>query len=62
MKTDTDGISIANRYLEAKARHSGAWTYALVARDVETLWLWTCNGQWFSWDEATLKTKWDSAQ
>eukprot|EP00971_Amphidinium_carterae_P319360 6347297-Amphidinium_carterae.2 len=27
--------------LEAKARHSGAWTYALVARDVETLWpLW----------------------
>eukprot|EP00971_Amphidinium_carterae_P194627 3862086-Amphidinium_carterae.1 len=39
--TETDGITIANRYLEAKARHSGAWTYALVARDVETLWpLW----------------------
>eukprot|EP00971_Amphidinium_carterae_P080375 1590469-Amphidinium_carterae.1 len=28
-------------YLEAKPRHSGAWTYALGARDVETLWpLW----------------------
>eukprot|EP00971_Amphidinium_carterae_P083046 1642945-Amphidinium_carterae.1 len=39
--TETDGITIANRYLEAEARHSGAWTYALVARDVETLWpLW----------------------
>eukprot|EP00971_Amphidinium_carterae_P053950 1062230-Amphidinium_carterae.1 len=37
--TETDGINIANRHLEAKARHSGAWTYALVARDVETLWL-----------------------
>eukprot|EP00971_Amphidinium_carterae_P319362 6347297-Amphidinium_carterae.4 len=23
---------------------------------------WTCNGQWFSWDEATLRAKWDSAQ
>eukprot|EP00971_Amphidinium_carterae_P083045 1642944-Amphidinium_carterae.1 len=39
--TETDGITVANRHLEAKARHSGAWTYALVARDVETLWpLW----------------------
>eukprot|EP00971_Amphidinium_carterae_P154464 3063363-Amphidinium_carterae.1 len=35
--TETDGITIANRYLEAKARHSGEWTHALVARDVETL-------------------------
>eukprot|EP00971_Amphidinium_carterae_P293015 5817746-Amphidinium_carterae.1 len=41
--TETDGITIANRYLEAKARHSGAWTCALVARDVETRWpLWCC--------------------
>eukprot|EP00971_Amphidinium_carterae_P003741 74101-Amphidinium_carterae.1 len=24
--TETDGITIASRYLEAKARHSGAWT------------------------------------
>eukprot|EP00971_Amphidinium_carterae_P095439 1888284-Amphidinium_carterae.1 len=23
---------------------------------------WTCQGQWFSWDEATLRAKWDSAQ
>eukprot|EP00971_Amphidinium_carterae_P016945 334668-Amphidinium_carterae.1 len=23
---------------------------------------WTCNGQWFSWDEPTLRAKWDSAQ
>eukprot|EP00971_Amphidinium_carterae_P002423 48004-Amphidinium_carterae.1 len=23
---------------------------------------WTCNGQWFSWDEATLRAKWDFAQ
>eukprot|EP00971_Amphidinium_carterae_P182038 3612615-Amphidinium_carterae.1 len=23
---------------------------------------WTCYGQWFSWDEATLRAKWDSAQ
>eukprot|EP00971_Amphidinium_carterae_P119902 2374866-Amphidinium_carterae.1 len=23
---------------------------------------WTCEGQWFSWDEATLRAKWDSAQ
>eukprot|EP00971_Amphidinium_carterae_P205005 4068668-Amphidinium_carterae.1 len=23
---------------------------------------WICNGQWFSWDEATLRAKWDSAQ
>eukprot|EP00971_Amphidinium_carterae_P029589 582151-Amphidinium_carterae.1 len=23
---------------------------------------WTCNGQRFSWDEATLRAKWDSAQ
>eukprot|EP00971_Amphidinium_carterae_P216323 4293950-Amphidinium_carterae.1 len=23
---------------------------------------WTCNGQWFSWDEATLRAKWDSAE
>eukprot|EP00971_Amphidinium_carterae_P068228 1351009-Amphidinium_carterae.1 len=23
---------------------------------------WTCNGQWFFWDEATLRAKWDSAQ
>eukprot|EP00971_Amphidinium_carterae_P191368 3797103-Amphidinium_carterae.1 len=39
--TETDGIRIANRYLDAKARHSGAWTYAFVAREVETLWpLW----------------------
>eukprot|EP00971_Amphidinium_carterae_P229534 4554164-Amphidinium_carterae.1 len=39
--TETDGIRIANRYLDAKARHFGAWTYALVARKVETLWpLW----------------------
>eukprot|EP00971_Amphidinium_carterae_P216681 4301513-Amphidinium_carterae.1 len=37
---ETDGIT--NRYLEAKAKHSGAWTYALVARDVETLWpMWS---------------------
>eukprot|EP00971_Amphidinium_carterae_P089890 1779517-Amphidinium_carterae.1 len=27
--TETDSISTANRYLEAKARHAGAWTYAL---------------------------------
>eukprot|EP00971_Amphidinium_carterae_P141200 2798087-Amphidinium_carterae.2 len=27
--TETDGISIANRYMEAEARHTGAWTYAL---------------------------------
>eukprot|EP00971_Amphidinium_carterae_P153504 3043293-Amphidinium_carterae.2 len=40
--TETDGITIANRYLDAKARHSGAWTYALVARDVEALWLLWC--------------------
>eukprot|EP00971_Amphidinium_carterae_P085617 1694327-Amphidinium_carterae.3 len=23
---------------------------------------WISNGQWFSWDEATLRAKWDSAQ
>eukprot|EP00971_Amphidinium_carterae_P197648 3922675-Amphidinium_carterae.1 len=23
---------------------------------------WICNGQWLSWDEATLRAKWDSAQ
>eukprot|EP00971_Amphidinium_carterae_P204828 4064989-Amphidinium_carterae.3 len=23
---------------------------------------WRCNGQWFSWDKAALKAKWDSAQ
>eukprot|EP00971_Amphidinium_carterae_P057168 1130381-Amphidinium_carterae.2 len=33
--TETDGICIANRYLEAKARHSGLC--AIVARDVD-LW------------------------
>eukprot|EP00971_Amphidinium_carterae_P296600 5892021-Amphidinium_carterae.1 len=21
---------------------------------------WTCNGQWFSWDEATLRAKWEA--
>eukprot|EP00971_Amphidinium_carterae_P137256 2719583-Amphidinium_carterae.1 len=23
---------------------------------------WISNGQWFSWDEAALRAKWDSAQ
>eukprot|EP00971_Amphidinium_carterae_P309706 6154667-Amphidinium_carterae.3 len=27
---------------EAKARRAGAWTHALVARDVETLWPFWC--------------------
>eukprot|EP00971_Amphidinium_carterae_P221158 4390647-Amphidinium_carterae.1 len=43
--TETDGITIANRYLEAKAMHSGTWTYTLVARDVETLWP-LCQSLW----------------
>eukprot|EP00971_Amphidinium_carterae_P077850 1539912-Amphidinium_carterae.2 len=29
---------------------------------IPALGVWTCNGQWFSWDEATLRAKWDSAQ
>eukprot|EP00971_Amphidinium_carterae_P090731 1796037-Amphidinium_carterae.1 len=42
------------RNLKQLAERLG-WTPALVGG-------WTCNGQWFSWDEATLRAKWDSAQ
>eukprot|EP00971_Amphidinium_carterae_P129292 2560833-Amphidinium_carterae.1 len=48
--------------------HGGPAADPQVSADLSTVsWLpadggWTCNGQWFSWDEATLRAKWDSAQ